>query len=236
MDRLLVFLAGTGLGALAGKWLNGGPQDAAARRKRPEFTEDAALKVVDVVVRTQSLIREIRALVAHADVPDTVLSEKIKGRIARTVARPDSVQARVEHGKVFLAGTAREGEIRSLVEGISAMRGVKDLENGMESLTPPFTSWKDAEPGPRPSGGILGSYSRSVSLLMAVAGFALSVAGSRRRGREGMYILAGGAALLGAGGAGLAIPGRGRNKPVSHMSESSSWRPGIRAYRSAMVP
>jgi hypothetical protein len=236
MDRLLVFLAGTGLGALAGKWLNGGTRGAASRRKRPEFQEEAALKVVDVVVRTQSLLREIRALVAHAEVPDAVLYEKIKGRIARTVARPDSVQARVDQGKVFLAGTAREGEISSLVEGISAMRGVKDLENRMESLTPPFTSWNDAEPGPRPPMGKLGSYTRPVSLLMAAAGAALAAAGSRRRGSEGVYMLAGGAVLLGAGGAGLAGPCKDRAKPVSHMSESSSWRPGIRAYRSAMAP
>jgi hypothetical protein len=235
MDRLLVFFAGTGLGALAGKWLNRDARRAASPRRRQEFPEEAALKVVDVVVRTQSLLREIRALVAHADVPDPVLSEKIKGRIARTVARPDSIQARVEQGKVYLAGTAREGEIRALVEGISAMRGVKELENRMESLTPPFTSWKDAEPGPRPARGILGSYPRSASLIMAAAGLGLAMAGSARRGREGTLMLAGGAALLGAGGAGLAGLGRARTRPVSHMSESSSWRPGIRVYRSAMA-
>jgi hypothetical protein len=73
-------------------------------------------------------------------------------------------------------------------------------------------------------------------MLMAAAGFALALSGYGRRGRGGAYMLAGGAVLLGAGGAGLAGPGRDRAKPVSHMSESSSWRPGIRAYRSAMAP
>ncbi|MDB5050745.1 MAG: transport-associated protein [Fibrobacteres bacterium] len=238
MDRLLVFLAGAGFGAVAGRWLNRrdpAQSRAQARQDRAAFPE-GSVSVVDVVVRTQSLLREIRALVVHADVPDSILQEKIKAKIGRMVARPDAVQFRVEQGKVFLAGTAREGEIRALAEGLSGMRGVRHLENRLEALTPPFTSWNDAEPGFRPARRKPGSYPYWVSLIMAAGGIVLASIGYRLRGGQGAALVAGGATLLGAGGAGLLGPGAFRTGMVSHMSESSSWRPGLRGSQSIASP
>ncbi|HKP96048.1 MAG TPA: BON domain-containing protein [Fibrobacteria bacterium] len=234
MDRLLIFLAGAGLGAAAGRWMNHEPASAMAWRRAAPAPE-RPVGAVDVLVRTQSLLREIRALIVHAEVPDPVLEEKIRAKIARMVARPDAVQLKVEQGRVRLAGTARAAEIQALAEGLSALRGVRDVENRLEALTPPFTSWDDAEPASHAARRKPGSYPPSVSLLLAAGGLAFAAIGYRLRKREGAALLAAGAALLGAGGAGLLSPGAFRHAAVSHMSESSSWRPGLKGFRSATV-
>ncbi|MDB5105588.1 MAG: putative integral rane protein [Fibrobacteres bacterium] len=236
MDRFIAFLAGAGFGAAAGRWLNRETAEMAALRPRPPAFPPHELRPVEVMARTQSVLREIRALVVHAEVPDDVLEEKIKAKIARMSARPDSIQVQVEHGKVTLVGTARSEEIRGLSENLIGLRGIKELDNRLEALTPPFTSWDDAEPGSRPQARNPGSYPPSVSLVLAAAGLALTYAGYRLRGGSGGFMVAGGAALLGAGAAGLVSPGAYASAFVSHISESSSWRPGLRDSASTPSP
>src|SRR5688572_7369862 len=104
MDRLLVFLAGAGLGAWAGRrFAHPALEERVGTITFPAHEASA----VNVMARTQSVLKEIRALVVHAEVPDAVLEAKIKGRIARTVSRPDAVQVLVSKGTVTLHGTAR---------------------------------------------------------------------------------------------------------------------------------
>jgi hypothetical protein len=235
MERFLVFLAGAGFGAAAGHWLNRDPVQP-GMRMRPRFPAEGDETALDVVHRTQFLLREIRALVVHAEVPDPVLEEKIRGKLVRMIARPDAVQVSVSQGKVALWGTAREEEIRRFSESVSSIRGVKNVDNRLEALTPPFTSWDDAEPGSRPIRRKPGSYPPAVSLIMAAGGVAMAVAGFRIRGEPGAVLVAAGAALLGAGAAGLMSPGAFRDGTVSHVSESSSWRPGLKGSQSTASP
>jgi hypothetical protein len=222
MERLLVFLAGAGLGALAGRRL---ALPAWEGRYGPISFPAHEASAVNVMARTQSVLKEIRALVVHAEVPDTVLETKIKARIARSIARPDSVQVRVSKGVVTLQGTARQEEIGKLVESLPGLRGVKAVENGLEALTPPFTSWDDAEPGSRPV-GTLARRQFAIHLILTAAGIALTYAGHRIRGGAGAGLIAGGAALVGGGISGLFDAGSRVSGFASHISESTSWRPG----------
>jgi hypothetical protein len=214
MDRLLVFLAGAGFGAAAGGWLNrgahavrSGPYGAVYPARSGETFR--AAETAAILARTQSLLKEIRALVVHADVPDAILEQKVRARIARLVQRPDAVQMSVAAGTVTLRGVARAEEIRQLADTVSALRGVKTVDNRLEALTPPFTSWDDAEPVIRPAAARKpGSYPAPVSLALAAGGLALAYGGFRTRGNPGALLVAGGAALIGAGAAGiLAWPG-----------------------------
>lgn len=235
MERYLIFFVGAGLGAAAGHLLNRGPVHPGLRR-HPRITSQGEESALDVVHRTQFLLREIRAMVVHAEVPDPVLEDKIRGKIARMIARPDAVHVSVLQGKVFLWGTAREEEVRRFSESVSSIRGVKSLENRLEALTPPFTSWDDAEPGSRPPRRKPGSYSPAVSMIMAAGGVTMTAVGFRLRGASGALMVAGGAALLGAGAAGLMSRGAFRDGTVSHISESSSWRPGLKGSQSTASP
>jgi hypothetical protein len=232
MDRIFVFLAGAGIGAAAGRWLNRGP--ALVRRSRiGRFPDGHTVRAVDVVVRTRSLLREIRAIIVHAEVPDPVLEERIRAKIEGLVARPEAVQCRVQSGRVLLEGTARPAEIPDLADAVAGMRGVREIENRLESLTTPWTSWEDAEPGSRILRRKLGSYPPSVSLALAAGGIAMVAAAYRFRREGGAFLLAAGAALIGAGTGGLMGPGTFRAPRFSRLSESSSWRPGLEGSRSA---
>lgn len=232
MDRLLVFLAGAGLGAWAGRRFAFPAMEG--RYGAVSFPAHEA-SAVNVMARTQSVFREIRALVVHADVPDAVLESKIKARISRTVARPDAVQVRVSNGVVTLQGTARKEEIGKLAESLPGLRGVKSVENGLEALTPPFTSWDDAEPVSRPSSARDGRLA-AINLVLAAAGIALTYAGHRIRGGAGAGLVAGGAALVGGGVSGLFDLGSRTSGFISHISESSSWRPGIKGSNPVASP
>jgi hypothetical protein len=232
MDRLLVFLAGAGLGAWAGRRFT---LPALEGRFSPVSFPAHEASAVNVLARTQSVLKEIRALVVHADVPDAVLEAKIKARIARTIARPDAVQVRVSNGIVSLQGTARKEEIGKLVENLPGLRGVKGVENGLEALTPPFTSWDDAEPVSRPSA----PQDRRllvINVILTAAGIALTYAGHRIRGGSGAGLIAGGAALVGGGVSGLFDSGSHASGFISHISESSSWRPGIKGSNPVASP
>lgn len=232
MDRLIVFLAGAGLGAWAGRRLSLPSVDE--RFGSISFPAHEA-SAVNVMARTRTVLKEIRALVVHADVPDAVLESKIKARVARTVARPDAVQVRVSNGTVSLQGTARKEEIGRLAESLPGLRGVKSVENGLEALTPPFTSWDDAEPVSGPNDARKGRL-LALNLILTAAGIALTYAGQRIRGGAGAGLVAGGAALVGGGVSGLFDSLSHPSGFVSHISESSSWRPGIKGSNAVASP
>ena len=223
MDRMLVFFAGAGLGAWAGRRF---AIPAAEARYGTVFFPAHEASAVNIMARTQSALKEIRALVVHAEVPDAVLEAKIRARIARTISRPDAVQVRVTKGAVFLQGAARKEEIGKLAESLPGLRGVKTVENGLEALTPPFTSWDDAEPGSRQTDARVRRLF-SIHVILTAAGIALTYAGHRLRGNAGAGLIAGGAALVGGGVSGLFDAGSRPSGSLSHISESSSWRPGI---------
>lgn len=235
MDRMLVFLAGAGLGAWAGRRFALAALEGREGRYSPVSFPAHEASAVNVMARTQSVLKEIRALVVHAEVPDAVLEAKIKARIARSIARPDAVQVRVAKGAVTLQGTARKEEIGKLVESLPGLRGVKTVENGLEALTPPFTSWDDAEPVARPSDAQARRL-LAIHLILTAAGIALTYAGHRIRGGAGAGLIAGGAALVGGGVSGLFDAGSRASGFVSHISESSSWRPGIKGSNPVASP
>ncbi len=131
--------------------------------------------------------------------------------------------------------TARKEEIEKLEESLPGLRGVKHVDNGLEALTPPFTSWDDAEPGP---GGPSARSRRLLAthLVLTAAGIALTYAGHRIRGGAGAGLVAAGAALVGGGVSGLFDPGSYPSGFISHVSESSSWRPGIKGSNPVASP
>ena len=232
MDRVFVFLAGARLGAWAGRRF---PLPSFQGKRSPVFFPAHEASAVNVMARTQSVLKEIRALVVHADVPDAVLEAKIKARIARTLSRPDAVEVRVSQGIVTLQGMARQEEIRKLADSLPGLRGVKGVENGLEALTPPITSWDDAEPGARSPYAPVRRLP-SIHLILTVAGFALAYAGNRIRGGTGGALVAGGAALVGGGLSALFDAGSGSYGLVSPASESSLWRPGIKGSNPVASP
>jgi hypothetical protein len=234
MERFLFFLAGAGFGAWARSLWERADSGGAHAMGYPSLPSQGA-SAVHVWARTRSAMREIRALVIHAGIPDSVLEGKIRSRIGRTFARPDTVQVSVLNGIVSLRGAAREEEIRALTERISGLRGVKAVENNIEALTPPFTSWDDAEPGSRFPGDT-GRLPQWIPIALAAVGAVLAFAGHRIRGGTGAGLLAGGAALAGAGAAGLWFPGAFAHGSVPAAAEFRFRRPGFTGSQSVASP
>jgi hypothetical protein len=212
MDRVLIFFAGAGVGAVAGRLLNRHPLPFPA----PRTDGKAGADTRESLARTQLLLKEIRSLVLHADVPDEVLERKIKARVARNTRHPDLINVQVVDGVVVLRGHAATEEAFDLVESLSRLRGVKNVEDRLEeSPRQDGFGYRSARQnalaefltGAQGKHAGYPIFSPLTAVLTAIGGLSLAAAGFRRGGSSGGMLVAGGAALLGAG-IGALLPGR----------------------------
>lgn len=217
MGRILVFLAGAGFGAAAARWLI--PNQSASRPGRAYGnggkSRRQSVDAKETLAKTHTLLREIRSLVLHVDIPDDLLEGKLRAKIARQATHPELIRVQVSEGKVVLRGNATIKEAHDLVESISLIRGVKSVEDRFESspedirADPAVSPEEQAEgvkslphfhlpPRPKPSG-----YPPAVAVLMGAGGLSMAAFGYRTRGATGAALVSAGAALFGAGAVGL---------------------------------
>lgn len=79
--------------------------------------------------RARGMLARARSTLADAPVDDDRLHERIRARLGRVVAHPGQVNVDVNHGHVVLRGRASPGEIETLTETLSVMRGVCGVDN-----------------------------------------------------------------------------------------------------------
>ncbi|GEM_PF-6581081 len=246
MGRILVFIAGAGFGAVAVRLLT--PEPPASRPERFRAGKLAAgsrpgVDARETLAKTQSLLREIRSLVLHVDIPDDLLEAKLKAKIARQSRHPERIKVQVAAGKVVLEGSATAQESRDLVESISLIRGVKSVEDRFEPA-PEEARAESRTPAENPaprfqSSGLPqpASYPPAIAILAAIGGLSLVSQGYRNRGPSGAALVAAGAALIGASAAGLWDGGRKRTPPYYRDgSPARAPSPGTLGSRSKIVP
>jgi hypothetical protein len=242
MSRLLVFLAGTGFGARAVRWLVRERPGHRPVRTGAAGSHQRGGDARETLAKTQSLLREIRSLVLHVDIPDSVLEGKLKAKIARQSRHPELIRIQVDAGKVVLRGIATSREAHDLVESLSLIRGVKSVEDRFDPAVEEERSLSGGpgeNPPPRSDSAVLGkhaSYPPAISVLMAIGGLSLAMYGYRVRGTSGAGLLAGGAALFGAGAAGLWETGQTGAPPFNRGAFSPASARGSLDSRSKTVP
>lgn len=140
MNRMLIALAGAGLGAGTMYLLD--PDRGRGRRVRlREATRHAArgaaglagMTARDVRHRASGLVaRALDRLIEEPAPADQVVAERVRARLGRLVAHPHALRVAASNGKVTLAGPVFEAEVEQLMKGVAAVAGVTAIEDKLE--------------------------------------------------------------------------------------------------------
>jgi uncharacterized membrane protein len=88
----------------------------------------------DILHRARGIMAETKSWMFNEnEVSDNVLAGRVRSQLGFLVSHPRSIEVGVEDGNVTLSGPILEGEIDRLLRRISAMRGVRKLENRLEA-------------------------------------------------------------------------------------------------------
>lgn len=218
MNKSLLFGAGLGLGTAAmflldpdrGKRRRALVRDkfALATRKTGECMQVTAR---DLSNRTRGTIAAIQSRFSSEQPDDSVLVDRVRSKIGRTVSHPSAIEVTANNGNITLSGPVLAHEVPHLLSCVKWVPGVKDINNNLEV---------HEEPGNHPAlqGGrerqgsrfefLQENWSPTARLLAGAAGSALAVYGGTRRNALG----------AGLGAAGLLLTTRAiTNTDFSHL-------------------
>lgn len=140
MNHSFAFLSGMGVGAGLMYLLD---PDMGRRRQallRDQIVSaagrtDEGLRTAwrDLRQRTQGFVAETSTIVRHEDVPDQVLTERVRSRMGRYVSHPRAIQVTAHDGCVTLSGLILNHELPGLLACVRSVRGVHDVENRLET-------------------------------------------------------------------------------------------------------
>jgi len=133
------FAAGAGIGALAMYILD--PQGG---RRRRALARDQAIYVLskgrdavdatarDMAHRARGVVAEARALAQRGEVPDEVLTARVRSKLGHWVSHPSAIEVGTSGGRVTLAGPVLATEAESLLCAVRRVRGVGDVDDRLE--------------------------------------------------------------------------------------------------------
>jgi osmotically-inducible protein OsmY len=75
---------------------------------------------------------EVKQQVESAITTDSALQSRVRVEVARGVRSPGAIEVEVKDGVVTLTGKVRASEVQSLVEKVTALPGVRSVENRLE--------------------------------------------------------------------------------------------------------
>jgi hypothetical protein len=141
-DPVLSFLAGAAIGA--GLMFLLDPERGTRRRAltRPGSRPAAPRAAHDLGAKARHLRNRARGLVAgarsrtQADEGDDVIAERVRTELGRVVTQPGGVVVMVEDGVVTLSGQVPAREREDLIAVTRWVRGVRDLEDRLETHEP----------------------------------------------------------------------------------------------------
>ncbi len=82
--------------------------------------------------QVKSAASEVKQRVESASVSDTTLLARVRAEVARDTYSPGSIEFEVKDGNVSLTGKVRASEVQALVEKITALPGVRSVDNRLE--------------------------------------------------------------------------------------------------------
>jgi BON domain-containing protein len=78
---------------------------------------------------------------------DDAVAERVRARLDRTLARPDTVEVSVENGVVTLGGSVAAAEFDRLISAVLGVRGVRDVNDRLD-VRPTANGTRDFEDTP----------------------------------------------------------------------------------------
>ncbi len=102
-----------------------------------EVEEAARGRTMDTAHRVAGALAEARGALRAKDVDDDIVRERVRSRIGRLVEHPHELETTVRDGSVTLSGRVSSGELPELLARVRVVRGVRDLENRLDTYEGP---------------------------------------------------------------------------------------------------
>lgn len=184
--------------------------DPRSGRRRRALARDRAVSLVhrsedamdttsrNLKDRTKGLLAEMKSVMSEGEISDQVLVDRIRSRIGRVVSHPHAIQVSAQAGRVTLSGPILENELKNVVSSVESVRGVKEVENRLEPHREADIS--SLQGGVARAGEtwevMQANWSSSLRAVMGAGGAALAIYGMRRRGPVGVLSAGTGALTL----------------------------------------
>jgi hypothetical protein len=155
----------------------------------------------DIANRAKGAVAELRGRFDGADVSDDILRERVRARIGAAIGRASNIDVTVADGDVRLSGPVLVHEVDRLLRRVAAVRGVRNVDNGLDVHAEPGDIPALQGRARAPRGGevldfIQNNWSPTTRLFTGAAGATLVMWGLRRLDTVGLAAAAVGLGLL----------------------------------------
>lgn len=202
-------LISTGIGAAAMYYLD--PERGPYRRSkardqlvhaRHTVKHGSGVVARDLCNRTQGLAARLRSLSTSKpkqQPSDDVIVERVRAHLGRVVTHPHAIHVEANNGVVTLTGPILQAEVPLLIDCALGVRGVRDIQNRLESHAEadniPALQGEALRPIKR-GGFMQTNWSPTTRAIGGAGGAIAALSGFRRRGLAGMLMGTGGLLLL----------------------------------------
>jgi uncharacterized membrane protein len=209
MNKALQTCAALGLGAGLMYYL-----DPNAGRRRRARLKDAATGALhegehflesatrDLNNRAHGMVAETQAAFRTEQASDEVLAERVRAGLGRLATHPHSIQVTVRDARVTLTGRIITSEVRPLVQGVRAIRGVCEVVDQLEQIEEDIEAQNlngsALKPGRKPE-LLQSNWAPGPRLMACLAGCGLAAFGAKRGGVAGKVASTAGLGLLARG-------------------------------------
>jgi uncharacterized membrane protein len=197
-----------GLGALLTYMFDpqaGRRRRAAVRDKMIRFghkTRDAIdVTSRDLRNRALGLTAEMRKLASNEKVTDEILAQRVRSHVVSIVSHPRSIDVRADNGKITLSGPILAAQVDRLVNYVSSMSGVTQVENRLEvHEQPENVPGLQGQPAVRKGGQVpdvmQANWSPTTRFIAGTFGASLALYGARQLNALGTAVATLGAAIV----------------------------------------
>jgi hypothetical protein len=102
-------------------------------RRASHKTRDALDATVrDVKNRTVGIVATTRGRLAHENVDDATVMERVRSKLGRACSNPRAIDVITVHGAVTVRGPILASEVNHFLDTIAAIRGVRSVTNELD--------------------------------------------------------------------------------------------------------
>jgi uncharacterized membrane protein len=144
MNKMFAYLLGAGWGA--GLMYFFDPEKGKQRRslisdqmaKVQKNADDAVeIGVRDLQNRLRGITVETSARFSKGQTSDWVLSERVRSKLSFLTQHPGAIETQVQNSTLFLNGDILQDDLDRVIEGISEVRGIRNIENRLNVYDDP---------------------------------------------------------------------------------------------------
>ncbi|HEX6435692.1 MAG TPA: BON domain-containing protein [Candidatus Binatia bacterium] len=153
-------------------------------RARIKTRETASATARDLLNRSYGVMAGARSRLFQGEVDDQVIEQRVRSKFGYVVRNPAAIEARVDSGRVSLIGAVRADEVDQLIAEVSAVSGVRAVENHLDvhrnaDHVPELQGGDKPKPSPRRLDIYHRRWSPATRLLIGISGAAIVYAVAR---------------------------------------------------------